>query len=86
MDGFLLDTFVKGQYGGRGKAFKWDMVTDISQDQFVILAGGLTSENVKQAIETAHPKVVDVSSGVETNGVKDLEKMKKFIEKVREIR
>lgn len=86
VDGFLLDTFVKGQYGGTGKVFKWDMVTDISQDKFVILAGGLTSENVKQAIETAHPKVVDVSSGVEINGVKDYEKMKKLIENVREIR
>lgn len=85
VDGFLLDTFVKGQYGGTGKAFKWDIVTDISQGQFVILAGGLTSENVKQAIETAHPKVVDISSGVEINGAKDFEKMKEFIEKVREI-
>ena len=85
VDGFLLDTFVKGQYGGTGKAFCWDMVSDISQDQFVILAGGLTGENVKQAIQAAHPKIVDVSSGVEINGLKDFEKMKKFIENVREI-
>jgi len=85
--GILLDTFVKGQYGGTGKAFGWNMVKgireSISQNQFVILAGGLTSRNVKKAIEIVHPKIVDVSSGVEINGQKSFRKMKEFIENVR---
>lgn len=82
VDSVLLDTFTKGQYGGTGETFHWDIVTNISKSQFIILAGGLTTENVKKAIQTVEPMVVDVSSGVEVNGVKDFEKMKKFIENV----
>ncbi|PAB59497.1 phosphoribosylanthranilate isomerase [Anaeromicrobium sediminis] len=81
--GILLDTFTKGQYGGSGKTFDWNLATNMRKSQFVILAGGLTTENVKKAIERVKPMVVDVSSGVEVNGVKDFEKMKKFIENVR---
>jgi phosphoribosylanthranilate isomerase len=85
-DGFLLDTFKKGIYGGTGEVFNWDIVADISKNRFVILAGGLHWENVKAAIKTVDPMVVDVSSGVETDGYKDFEKIKKFIGNVREIR
>ncbi|MEJ8554485.1 phosphoribosylanthranilate isomerase [Tepidibacter sp. Z1-5] len=81
--GFLLDTFVKGQYGGTGKIFNWDIVSDINKDKFVILAGGLKCENIKKAIKTIKPHVVDLSSGVEVNGVKNFEKIKKIIESVR---
>jgi len=81
--GYLLDTFVKGQYGGTGKPFNWDIISNISKSKFIILAGGLTPENVKEAINTTQSEAVDVSSGVEVNGYKDFEKMKKFIENVR---
>lgn len=83
VSGLLLDTYVKGEYGGTGKSFHWEIAKDIGKHQFVILAGGLTSENVAEAIQMIHPKIVDVSSGVETNGQKDFEKMRNFIENVR---
>lgn len=84
VDGYLLDTFVWGQYGGTGKSFNWDIAVGLSRSRFVILSGGLTPENVKKALETVRPQVADVSSGVETAGLKDPEKMRKFMAKVRE--
>ena len=81
--GYLLDTYVKGEYGGTGEVFNWDIASKASQERFIILAGGLSNENIEEAIRTANPTVVDVSSGVETDGYKDYYKMKKFIEKVR---
>lgn len=81
--GYLLDTYVKGQQGGTGKAFDWNIDSDICRNKFIILAGGLSSENIEEALEKMNPQVVDVSSGVETDGYKDFEKIKKFIEKVR---
>lgn len=83
VDGFLLDTFIKGQYGGTGKTFHWEMVSNISKSKNIILAGGLTPENVTTAINIIHPMVVDVSGGVEIEGHKDFHKMKNFIESVR---
>ncbi len=83
VDGFLLDTSVRGQYGGTGKTFHWSVASSMDRYPFVILAGGLTPENVKKAIEIVRPVVVDVSSGVETDGYKDCEKIKKFIGNVR---
>lgn len=83
VDGVLLDTYVKGQYGGTGQTFNWGLVPAISNARFTILAGGLTTTNIVEAIVTANPTVVDVSGGVESNGVKDYEKMKVLIEKVR---
>jgi phosphoribosylanthranilate isomerase len=83
VNGFLLDAFVKEQYGGTGKIFNWDIVSDINKDKFVILAGGIKSENIKKAIKIVKPHVVDLSSGIEVNGVKNFEKIKKIIEIVR---
>lgn len=83
VNGFLLDTYIKGEYGGTGKTFHWEMVANISKSKNIILAGGLTPENVGKAINIIHPMVVDVSSGVEVDGHKDFHKMKKFIESVR---
>ena len=67
--------------GGSGEAFDWSLAGAFSRD--FILAGGLTPENVKEAIDIAHPFAVDVSSGVETNHVKDRKKVLRFIENVR---
>lgn len=83
VDGFLLDTFIKDQYGGSGKSFNWEMVSNISKNKNIILAGGLSPKNVNKAIDIIHPMVVDVSSGVEVEGYKDFHKMKNFIESVR---
>lgn len=83
--GYLLDTYVKGAYGGTGEVFNWEIASKISNEKFIILAGGLCSKNIEKAITTVKPAVVDVSSGVETHGCKDFDKMKKFIENVRRI-
>lgn len=83
MEGYLLDTYVKGMQGGTGKAFNWDIVSEVAGRKPIILAGGLTPENLQKAIMKVRPKVVDVSSGIETNGYKDFNKMKIFIEKAR---
>ncbi len=83
--GCLLDTYVKDAYGGTGEVFNWDVASHISKENFVILAGGLKEDNIEKAIQTVRPQVVDVSSGVETDGYKDFEKMKRFIERVRKL-
>jgi len=80
--GYLLDTYVKGAYGGTGEAFNWEVASEITKDKFVILAGGLSEDNIDRAIDIVNPAVVDVSSGVEIDGYKDFSKMKRFIERV----
>ena len=81
----LLDSQVEGSYGGTGLTFDWGLVRGVSQRFPVIIAGGLSAENVGQAIRVLRPWGVDVSSGVETGGVKDISKVKAFIEAVRHI-
>jgi len=79
----LLDTYKAGVPGGTGEQFNWDRVPAHLADK-IILAGGLTPENVKDAIAQVHPYAVDVSGGVESApGKKDKEKMARFIEAVR---
>jgi len=80
---YLLDSQVKGKYGGTGMTFDWSLARQAAERFPVIIAGGLTPENVTQAIEMVVPWGVDVSSGVETGGVKDIAKIKAFIETVR---
>lgn len=76
----LLDPYIEGSYGGAGLTMDWKVAADIAASMPVMLAGGLTPENVGQAIETVHPWAVDVSSGVETDGVKDVALIRAFIE------
>ena len=79
-----LDRFMKGVPGGTGQGFDWDVAAQVSQRGLrFLLAGGLTPDNVSQAIAHAAPWGVDVSSGVETNGVKDHDKIRRFIENAR---
>lgn len=66
---------------GTGETFDWSFFQE--QEKPFFLAGGLSPENVKEAIECFHPYAVDVSSGVETDGFKDYEKMKAFMDAVR---
>jgi len=80
-DGILLDAAQAGSLGGTGTAFEWTAIPAGARPQHstFILAGGLTPDNVAQAIRTLHPDVVDVSSGIErTRGVKDPERMRDF--------
>ncbi len=80
---FLLDTPSRG-YGGTGKPFDWSLAEGVSEIAPIILAGGLTPENVAQAIAAVRPYAVDVASGVESApGVKDEGKMARFIEAAR---
>ncbi|MDD5288254.1 MAG: phosphoribosylanthranilate isomerase [Dehalococcoidales bacterium] len=78
----LLDSATEGAYGGTGTTFNWQAAKAVSDKFSVMIAGGLTPDNVGQLIKTAKPWGVDVSSGVETNGKKDAVKMKAFIETV----
>ncbi|BDG03957.1 phosphoribosylanthranilate isomerase [Anaeromyxobacter oryzae] len=83
VSGFLLDSSTAG-YGGSGAAFDWSLAAEAAADLPVWLAGGLTPENVADAIQLVRPLGVDVASGVESSpGVKDYDKMKRFIEAAR---
>lgn len=82
----LLDS-PKGKYrGGNGTSFPWELLRSLSpkQRQRLIIAGGLSEENVLEAIRITAPFMVDASSSLETNGKKDIEKIRKFIKKVKE--
>lgn len=80
---FLADTYQPHKSGGTGLSFSWREVDNIRKYGPVILAGGLNPYNVYQALNIARPDGVDVSSGVETNGQKDPEKIIKFIREIR---
>ena len=77
---FLLDTYVEGVPGGTGKAFDWRLANREVIPGALILAGGLTAENVRVAIRLVRPDAVDVGSGVEAKpGKKDHRKLTRFI-------
>lgn len=78
----LLDTPSSG-WGGTGTTHNWEIAHNLAQDTPILLAGGLTPENVTEAISCVHPWGVDVSSGVETNKAKDVAKIHAFIKNVR---
>jgi phosphoribosylanthranilate isomerase len=78
----LLDTARPGQYGGTGVAFNWTAIRPYARE--ALLAGGLTPDNVGQALREAQPWGLDVSSGVEQNRAKDPELIRQFIEEVKQ--
>ena len=81
--GILLDAFVPGVAGGSGETFNWELIPDNIQKP-LILAGGLNSENIRNAIDRVKPYAVDASSGVESEpGIKNREKITKFIKYIR---
>ena len=82
---FLLDTFSSDHFGGTGVSFDWSIARKAKQFGSIIMAGGLTAENVGDAVRKVKPYGVDVSSGVETMpGVKDHSKIREFIRRARE--
>jgi phosphoribosylanthranilate isomerase len=84
-DAFLLDSYVPGKAGGTGERFNWSLAVRAKQwRRPIFLAGGLTAQNVAEAVRMVEPFAVDVSSGVESApGVKDPVKMRDFIQAVR---
>ena len=83
--GFLVDGHAPGQAGGLGKAFNWENIP-VDYPAPIILAGGLTPENVASALGVADVYAVDVSSGVESSpGIKDASKIEKFMQEVRRV-
>jgi len=81
----LLDSQSEGKYGGTGESFDWNMAQKVAEKIPLIIAGGLDPKNVAGLITRVAPWGVDVSSGVETGGVKDPAKIKAFIEAVRKV-
>ena len=82
---YLLDSRVKGKYGGTGMTFDWNLARQVAEQFPVIIAGGLTPENVGELVKLAKPWGIDVSTGVETGGVKSVEKIRAFITAVRSV-
>ncbi len=80
----LLDTPTPA-WGGTGITSNWDLAQQVAQEHKILLAGGLTPENVIQAIQQVHPWGVDVSSGIETAKKKDTAKIRAFIDHVRRL-
>lgn len=87
-DALLLDTAAGhgAAAGGTGQAFDWDLARGLCRQYKVIVAGGLSPANVREAIKTLHPYGVDVSTHVETAGYKDKDKMALFVDRAREVR
>ncbi len=84
----LVDAKVNGELGGTGQSFDWGLVAGLARARHLILAGGLTPDNVSAAVARVHPWGVDVASGVETPGDprrKDLELMRRFVAAVRSL-
>lgn len=83
-DYVMVDARVAGALGGTGHAFEWSLVVGLAKRRKLVLAGGLTPENVRSAVELVRPWCVDVASGVESApGVKDLGRVRAFVEAAR---
>jgi phosphoribosylanthranilate isomerase len=83
-DYLLLDAYKDNRYGGGGETFDWSVITRLEKPFF--LAGGIHAENVIAAIQSSNPYCIDVSSGVETDGFKDRNKIIDIVTKVRSVR
>lgn len=80
----LFDTKSNGEFGGTGKTFDWSLLNGIAGDKPFFLAGGLTPDNVSEAIDIVNPYAVDVNSGVEEEpGLKDFEKIERLMENLK---
>jgi len=89
LKGFLVDAYDPIQFGGTGKVVRWDLLyprpPELCKNR-LILAGGLTPENLAQAINRAVPDAIDTASGIESSpGMKSAERMKKFVDEARKV-
>ncbi|MGN1133073.1 MAG: phosphoribosylanthranilate isomerase [Oscillospiraceae bacterium] len=84
-DKLLIDSYTKDTYGGSGKIANWDAVIQASITKPFFLAGGISAKNCKEAIEKVQPYGVDISSSVETEKLKDKEKIAEIVGKIRSI-
>ena len=80
----LFDTKVAGKYGGTGVTFDWAHIARMARWRPVMVSGGLTPENVGRLVRTVRPFGVDVRSGIESDDRKDINKMRRFVQQVRE--
>ena len=82
VDKLLLDTFTEGKdmYGGTGKVMNYDLIPKEGIRKPFFIAGGLHSKNIKEITKKVHPYGIDISSGIETDGYKDLKKMKEIMQ------
>ncbi len=84
--GFVIDAFSESSYGGTGKTADWTLAKEAARSFSFLLAGGLTPDNVQEAIQQVQPYGVDVSSGVEASpGKKDPAKVQAFIQAVKRV-
>ena len=80
----MLDTYVADRPGGTGRTFPWEIAAKVAREARIILSGGLTAENVAEAIVQVRPYAVDVCSGVEASpGRKDHRKVREFIDRAK---
>jgi phosphoribosylanthranilate isomerase len=80
----LFDTYDAKQSGGTGRRFDWSLLATYDRAKPFLLAGGITPDNVNEAIDAVHPDAIDLASGVESApGIKDHEKLRKLFERVR---
>lgn len=85
IDSVLFDTYVKGMDGGTGRVFNWTRINSMAVSRPVILAGGLSPDNVAEAIQVASPYAIDINSGVEDEpGIKNHQLLSQLIERVRQ--
>jgi phosphoribosylanthranilate isomerase len=85
VDAFLLDTYVKGTSGGTGLVFDWTIIDELQLQRPIILAGGISPENIALAIAAVRPYAVDINSGIELRpGVKDHQRLQTIMRKVSE--
>lgn len=86
VDAFLFDTYDSSQAGGTGKRFSWERIPQLQeacQDKACVIAGGINADNVAELVDRYQAALIDVSSGVETDGEKDAEKIKTLVERVK---
>ncbi len=80
----LLDTYTPGKLGGSGKVFDWSLIPDSIPRERLVLAGGITPDNVKDALDQVRPAVIDVANGAESApGKKDMEKVKQLLNAIK---
>ena len=82
-DLFLLDAYSKDARGGTGETFDWELIEGISKKNRVALAGGIKATNIKKAVDLVQPEIIDISSGVEVEGIKDEKKISEIMKKIK---